>query len=394
MSAMNKIKIILFGFFIGFFFFGQAQNKDRKWELNGYISYLNSNMFDSIGNPWLIDNQFYNRLNFSYYINDNLNIDIQMRNRLMYGNTMIINPLLSQSVDADNGWGDLSFNVIDEQNLILNMYFDRANIHYSKDKIDFRLGRQRINWGISMAWNPNDIFNSYSFFDFDYEERPGSDAVRFQYYTGPASSLEFAAKVNQNEEATAAVKWLVNKWNYDLQMIAGEVDQKDYYAGMGWAGNIWNLGFKGESAYFIPMDKKDSVGNVFIATTSLDYAFNNSLYLMAQVMYAQIPDNSPIKSFEAYYNAQLNAKYLSFTEWNIFAQLSYPITPLISASLSGMMYPQINGFFVNPMVSFSLADNLDASLVYQFFKGDFPNSTGVINTQQFNLAFIRMRWSF
>ena len=34
-------------------------------------------------------------------------------------------------------------------------------------------GRQRINWGQTFVWNVNDVFNAYSYFDFDYKERPG-----------------------------------------------------------------------------------------------------------------------------------------------------------------------------------------------------------------------------
>lgn len=33
-----------------------------------------------------------------------------------------------------------------------------------------------------MAWNPNDWFNTYNYFDFDYEERPGTDAIRVRVY--------------------------------------------------------------------------------------------------------------------------------------------------------------------------------------------------------------------
>ena len=52
---------------------------------------------------------------------------------------------------------------------------------YRDNKINFRIGRQRINWGTTTIWNPNDIFNAYNFLDFDYEERPGMDGGKFQY---------------------------------------------------------------------------------------------------------------------------------------------------------------------------------------------------------------------
>ena len=61
-----------------------------------------------------------------------------------------------------------------------------------------RIGRQRINWGVNLAWNPNDLFNAYSLIDFDYQERSGVDAIRFQYYTGEMSSIEFAIQPGEN----------------------------------------------------------------------------------------------------------------------------------------------------------------------------------------------------
>ena len=68
--------------------------------------------------------------------------------------------------------------------------FDRLFIEWNKEKWNIRIGRQRINWGINLAFNPNDIFNAYNFLDFDYEERPGVDAARVQYYYGSFSGLD------------------------------------------------------------------------------------------------------------------------------------------------------------------------------------------------------------
>lgn len=366
-------------------------SKVKKYDFKGYVSFTNSNSFDSISKPWYIDNQFYNRLNFNYY-HKSSTFNLQMRNRLIYGNTMLLYPNYGKTIGSDQGIMDLSFNLIDQQNLIFNLQFDRLNYLYSKDKIEFQLGRQRVNWGTTMVWNPNDIFNAYSYFDFDYEEKPGSDAIRFEYHTGAASSIEIAAKVDSSENITAAAKWLINKWNYDFQLIAGEMNQTDYVGGLAWAGNIWKLGFKGEASYFLPID--DTIGNVLEASVSLDYAFSNNLFIMAQVLYCDFGNENPIKNFNSYYSSTLNAKYMSFTDWNIFLQASYPINPLLSASFAAMYYPEIEGYFINPMITYSLSQNIDAAFLIQYFKGKFPNAFGVTQNQQVNMAFMRLKWSF
>ena len=82
--------------------------------------------------------------------------------------------------------------------VVFNTTIDRVFLEYNKNDWEVRVGRQRINWGINLAWNPNDVFNAYSFFDFDYEERPGSDAIRIRKYTGIASSVELAANITDD----------------------------------------------------------------------------------------------------------------------------------------------------------------------------------------------------
>ncbi|MEZ4983057.1 MAG: hypothetical protein R2769_16025 [Saprospiraceae bacterium] len=85
-----------------------------------------------------------------------------------------------------NDYFDLSIEGADQMGVAAQMMLDRLFVQYTYKQFEARLGRQRINWGISTIWNPNDIFNAYNFSDFDYEERPGSDAMLLKYYIGYA----------------------------------------------------------------------------------------------------------------------------------------------------------------------------------------------------------------
>ena len=100
----------------------------------------------------------------------------------------------SDLIGTDQGWVDLSWNLLDEQSFFLNTTIDRLWVDLNYGKFQARIGRQRINWGQTLVWNPNDIFNVYSFFDFDYVERPGSDAIRLQYYPDSSSALNLQLK--------------------------------------------------------------------------------------------------------------------------------------------------------------------------------------------------------
>lgn len=371
-----------------------AQDDIKKWTLDGYVSYMNTNGFDSIDNAWSFDNQIHNRLNFHYYPKDYWTISVQLRNRFIYGNSVSSFPGYAGFIERQKGFFNLNMNLIEEKSFLLNSNIDRLYVEWSKDKWEVQVGRQRINWGRTLVWNPNDIFNSYSYFDFDYVEKPGADALRAKYYPNFSSSIEIAAAANTDSSITIAANYMINKWGYDFQFIAGELQQKDAVLGFGYSGNIWNLGFKGEATYFMPYDV-DSLENTLVATASLDYMIVSKLNVMAQILYSQIPDNSPINNFTDYYSADLNAKYLSFTEWNIFGQITYQITPLLTFSAGGMAFPEIDGFFLNPSLEYSLAENVGFSIFYQYFKGKFPNPvTQQIQLQQLNYLFLRMKWNF
>lgn len=392
--AINSIVVLVLFFLITNTI--SAQEKQKKWSLDGYISYMNTNSFDSIGNAWIIDNQLHNRLNFEYYPNDNFSFVAQFRNRLMYGNSVLVYPNYADMIATDNGFLQMNWNAINEKNFLLNVNIDRLYFKYSVGKFDFQVGRQRINWGRTLVWNPNDIFNTYSYFDFDYIEKPGSDAARVQYYLNGTSNIEIAASVNKDKRETLAAKYLVNKWNYDFQFMAGEITQNDYVCGLGWAGAIKSVAFRGESSYFIPIDANDTTREAsFNATFSLDYTFKNSLNIMGQLLYTQIPKDNPISSFAGFYTSDLNAKYLSFTEWNIFGSIGYPVSPLLNAKLAGMFYPKVKGYFISPNFDYSLSNNLTFSFVYQYFVGEFPNAySGIIQKQQFQFAFLRLKLNF
>ncbi len=373
-----------------------AQDKEKKWSLDGYISYMNTNSFDSISNIWLIDNQIHNRLNFEWYPNNNFSFIAQLRNRFMYGNSVLLFPNYADIIAKDNGYLGLNWNILDKKNYLLNVNIDRLYFKYSTNNLDIQFGRQRINWGRTLVWNPNDIFNTYSYFDFDYVEKSGSDALRLQYYLSAASNIEIATSINNKNRGTIAAKWLINKWNYDFQFLAGEITQKDYVLGIGWSGAIKNIAFRGESSYFQPINNSDTSREAsFNATFSLDYTFQNSLNIMGQLLYTQIPKDNPISSFAGFYTSDLSAKYLSFTEWNIFGSAAYPITPLLNITIAGMYYPKVGGYFISPSIDYSMGENLTFSLVYQYFIGEFPNAiTGVKQNQQFQFAFIRFKMNF
>lgn len=389
---MKNIKLYIL-LFISILFINK--NYAQNVSLNGYVSNMQSVMFDSIKSTWINDNLIHNRLKFNWYASNSISFKLDMRNRIMTGETVKYTPNYGQQLSHDIGWMDLSYNIVDEQSVIINSTIDRLYFSYDNNNLNITVGRQRINWGKTFAWNPNDIFNTYSFFDFDYPEKAGSDAVRIQYYTGMASALELVAKMNFYSKLSFAGLYRFNAAGFDWQMLGGMIDEQDYVGGLGFSGDFKGLNIRSEASYVHPKANFADTSGVLIATIGFDYTFENSLMLQTEFLYNQKPQSQQLASFLQIYDAPMSIKNLSFTEYNIFAQVSYPITPLINTTVSGMYFPDLNGFFAGPSVSISMGDNLEFSTFVQTFSGEF-DVTGTGNKERiwFNMGFLRMKFSF
>src|SRR5512133_570166 len=169
--------ITLTGFFPGV----AGQEKPRAVSAGGYTSWLHSAMFESVSGEWMNTAMLHNRINLKAFAGQKITFGLEARNRFITGDIIRVDPLYSASITSDPGWADLSWNFLNERSFIFNTTVDRAWVDFTSGRLQVRAGRQRINWSQSLIWNPNDIFNTYSFFDFDYIERSGSDALRVIY---------------------------------------------------------------------------------------------------------------------------------------------------------------------------------------------------------------------
>ena len=389
------ILLILLIFNITLFAQNKEQTKERKWSLDGYVTNMQSFMFDSAGGNWTNDNLIHNRLNFKWFPVECFNFTLEARNRLLTGETVKYYPGYDKALEKDNGIIDLTKNFFSEKSVIFNSMIDRLYFSFEKGNLNITAGRQRINWARSFVWNPNDIFNSYSFFDFDYPEKPGSDAVRAQYYTSEISSAELVVKADSGKNISAGALYKTNIANYDIQFIAGIISEQEYVAGIGWEGSIKSVSFRGEASYIHPKDNFADTTGIAVISAGFDYTFSNSLFLQLEFLYNQQTENSGISSFGEYYTRPMSVKNLSFTEYNIFASVSYPITPLFNVGVSTMYYPKISGYYAGVNLSYSFSDNVDFAFYVQNFAGKLKNRfTGEIEKQQITLAFLRLKVNF
>lgn len=375
---------------MSFFVLSAQESKEKNWSLQGYTKSLQSLFhlnIPGLSDQKISDNFLHNRLNFNWYPSDNWTVKAGLRTRFFFGEfTRLQSDFKANLNEAGNDVLNLTLLNIGEKN-ILHSYLDRAYFQYNKDNLEVRFGRQRINWGINTVWNPNDLFNAFTFTDFDYEERPGSDALRLQYYIGYAGSIELAIKAFDNtDEIVAAGLYKFNKWNYDFQVLAGW-SQKDIVLGGGWAGSIKNWGFKGEFSWF--NSTTEVIENNLAATLSIDYAFENSLFISGGGLYNQLGTTN--NNAGNIFNFELSARNLYPYRWSIFTSVGYPITPLFSTNIS-LIYSPINGhpLFLSPTFTYSLGQNLDVDFVSQIVLQDTAERYG----SDIQAYFLRVKWSY
>ena len=368
---------------------------ESKFDFKGYLKYLTTVNFQEVNEDWITDNLFHNRLEFRYYPSEKWKFDLEMRNRLFYGEFVKLYnsvPGLNYAdfIDRDNGFFDLSFNWAEGSSYVLNTTIDRLYIDYNSGKWQIRAGRHRINWGQNLVWNPNDVFNAYSYFDFDYEERPGTDAVRVQYFSGATSAAEFVYQLGDDiDDMSFMGLYKFSRWNYDIQFLGGQV-KRDLVIGTGWSGDIKGGGFRGEFTYFHDKDSLSEPVGQLVASISGDYTMRNSTYLHASIIYNSKGSTGKAGMINPNILTQTSAKFLTLSRLDIFGQVSYPISPLWRADLASIVNPFDGSFFVGPGVGYSISDNMELLLFGQLFVGDEGTEFGGVG----KLFYFRYKWAF
>lgn len=378
--------------FLLFYTVGLAQRKPVSdyVSVNGYIKNLAIVSFVKDGSTLSATSLFHNRVNLKIKPVSSFTIAAELRTRLFISEQQKLMPDYGKQLGVDEGIIDMSFTVADKYPVVLHTKIDRLYLNWQNDKWQIRLGRQRLNWGINLAWNPNDIFNTYNFLDFDYEERPGADALKVQYNISSFSNIEVAFAPSRNKEKmVGAVKYAFNKRNYDFQIIAGNY-QRDVFVGFGWAGNIKDAGFKGEVSYFHDWNDRRFKNVAVSGSITVDYAFKKGWYMAGAFLYNNRATNQLFGTAQLL-AFNLSPKTLMPAQYNLLLQTMKQFSPASTGSLSVIYSPKLNMLILNPYFSYSIVDNWDVDVTVQcFFADDMYNNFKPMGNS-FNL---RARWSF
>ncbi len=346
----------------------QASGSSSDFRLRGYMKAMPGLHLDQdFGDPGF-HNSFHNRLNFRWDITSDVDLRIEGRNRLLYHELYDEIPDIENVFAQDDALVDLSWLWLSDGGWIGHSELDRLYLSWRRSSWRVRAGRQRVNWGINLVSNPNDLFNTYSFFDFDYTERPGTDALRVQHFISRLSSIELAVSpARDNRDMVAAAKYAYNLRGYDIQALGGYF--RDRLAlGSGWAGHIGGAGFKGEISWFYDIDEQQDVdrSNV-VAALGFDYMFANGTFGVAEFLYNGGHNRTGKDIFLV--SEPMRADDIMFSEYAITLNADNSFSPILQGGMAVMVLPDIEAVFMMPKFNYSAARNLDFEFVAQIFAG-------------------------
>lgn len=357
----------------------------KKTSLEGYIKTLRLDDFESGFREKSSGYLLHNRIRIKTQLKDFLKIRLEVRNRIFYGENVRNDPQFISRLPYSSEYANLSATWWTGKSFAMYSNIDRLSIEIRRGDWDFKVGRQRINWGIGTFWNPNDLFNTYNFLDIDYEERPAADAALIRHQLNPTSTIEAAAAVNRRGQIITAARYYLNSGGTDYYVITGwYFDQPTF--GWGWSGGLGSVGVKGEVQYYL---KTDGTTNQLNIGLEADRTFQGNWYGSVGGLYLSDGAVSSLSNLTLA-TMEFSPKLIMPTRWNTFLFLSKGFSPLISMTGTVIYAPVSNLAILLGGFTFNIARELDLDLFTQSF---FLEQKGAFKDYGHRM-FLRLKWSF
>ncbi len=403
---MKKLFLLVFLLQSTFLFSNQDEASDPfSLDFKGYLEDFRQFSVDPETEQSALENRLANRLELGIFFSDWGSLVLNARNLLFWGQGVDDSPSLA-SLSRLNQSLDFNWTVFEYPYLAYHLDIDRIYFDLGLGNFFFRIGKQRINWSLASVWNPLDWFNTINYFDLSYLEGRGANALLLKYYLNSLSYIDLVVEYSETfTDLQTALSLRFNVAGYDLQFQAGKLGQS-YAGGLGWSGDLFKGGFKGEVSYFynnsddLSLVEADPQRNLILASIGYDYSFQFPLTLQSEFLY--LSDPMPSTSVAAFTsNERLTINNLSANHFSLFFGALYDITPLVQyipnllLGFTNSAFREIN---LRQGFTFSILSNLDLALNYNLNVNYLPqaNFFGVSsNSPVVNHAFFSsLKFSF
>ncbi|ACF12625.1 hypothetical protein Ctha_0154 [Chloroherpeton thalassium ATCC 35110] len=259
-----------------------------------------------------------------------------------------------------------------------SIFLDNAFLKIRFEQFDLTIGKQQLSFGTGYAWNPTNLFNVKNLTDPTYEQ-PGHNAIRADIGLTERSSLTAIVQLEEFLRRSAAfLRWTFPLSRLDFSLIAAQKywalsdyevfdfsTQKRQMLGFDFAGELLGLGVWGEFGHNF-MARDENFTEILVGT---DYTWDGGFYLMAEFYH-----NSLAKSnWQSYtltdWIRYLNGELLTVTKNQAYVFLSYPLTDLLTASLSNILSLSDKSAGFVSSVRYSLFENLMLTVIGQIYTG-------------------------
>lgn len=368
----------------------------EPYSIDGYLKYTSAyTTYDNKDSN--VDHLLTLRLNAEYQLNDHWLFNSSIRNQLKYINSESNNQY-STSLNESNDYFDLSHNWIEKNNRIGSSDFDRFYLDWSDQDYLVRIGRFRVNWGMTTIWNPNDIFNAYSLYETDYPERPGTDALYITKTLNYASELNWVYSPNKNRKLDGySIRYLFNTFNWDGQTIFSYT-QLNTVVGLGFSGDVKGAAIRGESSWFEPNQSSwtnddgqtEYLERATVSSVEASYSFSGQGNWTTTGAVLHMSNPYSTTEMMNSIGTATSVRSLSFTEFTVYFDIGFDWTPLHRMTFMSSYY-QDDSFFYGFSSNYSVSNNASLTIVLQRFDGRsnsvFGKEANTYVSANINLAF-------
>ncbi|HSQ29659.1 MAG TPA: hypothetical protein VLN49_07415 [Gemmatimonadaceae bacterium] len=257
---------------------------------------------------------------------------------------------------------DLTHDYATRGDLVARHGLYRAVLSWSGGNTDVKLGRQRIPIGTGYFWSPMDMLNPIDPTRLERDYRVGADGLLIQQKLGAVARVEGIYVPATARLSSVGAGYLHgNLRGTDYSLLVGRF-RGDDAIGIDVSTSRGGLGIRGEAtATRAPEDTR--YARVLVGA---DYGFANSATVTVEGYY-----NGQGTSDAVHYDVAgvLAGRVLNVARWYGGVGASYQVTPLVKASVYGVLNADDRSGVVWPRVEWSARSDVDLVAGFQRFVG-------------------------
>ncbi len=277
---------------------------------------------------------------------------------------------LGTSFDVERSAG-LEWSFSDDE--YVHLAIDRANIRWSRDRLDLIIGRQPVNLATTFYFTPNDFFAPFAAQAFYRVYKPGVDAVRAGVRLGNLSQMSLIGVLGYKRDLVSETGWSnepdTNRSSYvgristvlfdfDLALFGGVIREANVIGGA-LQGELFQwLGVRAEGHSYDPDDSKR--GTYPELSAGIEHRWENSLTLRLEQFYhgggaSDRLGYGAVSTAAPGENAYLGRNYTALGA-------SYEFTPLLNAEMLAIANLTDYSYLLSINAVYSLSDEAEVAI--------------------------------